>query len=111
MHSVVDLLITHIWWDYAEADSFGRVYHGFNLVEGAAWFVVAALVLRRWARERQSPLEFAYAAAFITFALSDFREAYRLESWLIVAKGLNLIALIALRHYLLKRYYPTSKSY
>lgn len=106
-----DFFITHVWWDYAAADSFGRVYHGFNLVEGIAWFVVALLVLRRYRRERKSSLELVYAAAFATFGLSDFREAYVLESWLIWAKGLNLAALLAMRHYLLQRYYPTSKSY
>lgn len=106
-----DYLVTHVWWDYAAADAFGHVYHGFNLVEGIAWFVVAGLVLRRYRRERNSPLELVYAAAFVTFGLSDFREAYVLESWLIWAKGLNLAALLAMRHYLLQRYYPTSKSY
>jgi hypothetical protein len=47
--------------------------------------------------------------AFLTFGLTDFREAYELASWLVWIKLLNLIALYLLRRIVMKRYYPASK--
>jgi hypothetical protein len=49
------------------------------------------------------------AVAFLTFGLTDFREAYELASWLVWIKLLNLIALYLLRRIVMKRYYPASK--
>jgi hypothetical protein len=53
----------------------------------------------------------AYGIAFLTFGLSDFREAYSLQSWLILFKGANLAALIWLRWQVLRRYYPQSRTF
>jgi hypothetical protein len=50
-------------------------------------------------------------AAFVVFGLTDFREAYRLESWLLLFKGINLVALLWLRHTVIRRWYPASKVY
>jgi hypothetical protein len=47
--------------------------------------------------------------AFFVFGLTDFREAYVLESWLVWAKLANLIALAALRSIVMKRHYPDWK--
>ena len=101
------------WWSYdaAPASAFSRIYRTINLVEGSIWFVLALLVLVRFARHRKSGLELLYAAAFLTFGASDFREAIALETWLILAKGLNLIALVWLRRTILMRYYPTSRTF
>src|SRR5262249_4980434 len=106
-------LLTHAWWRYAPSEPFGfsAVYHWFNLFEGLAWCLVAGLVLRRFLRYRKSPLEIIYALAFVTFGLSDFVEAHALTSWLIIAKGANLVILFALRRHLLRSYYPESKTY
>lgn len=86
-------------------------YHGMNLVEGLVWLIFAGLVLRRYAAHRKSPLELLYALAFVAFGLSDFREAYVLQSWLILFKGVNLAALIYLRWIILRRYYPQARTY
>jgi hypothetical protein len=67
------------------------------------------LALRRYLIQRRSLLELAYAAAFFTFGLTDFREAYELASWLVWLKLLNLIVLIQLRTVVMKRCYPASK--
>lgn len=101
------------WWAYDAAPkaTFSHVYRAINLVEGSIWCVLAALVLLRFARYRKSGLELLYAAAFLTFGASDFREAIALETWLILAKGMNLIALVWLRRTVLMRYYPTSRTY
>jgi hypothetical protein len=99
------------WWDYSAGDDslFGATYHVFNLFEGAAWCGLALLVLRRYAIRRRRPVEIAYAAAFACFGVSDFREAYVLETWLILAKGVNLGLLLWLRNHVLRNYYPRSK--
>ncbi len=102
-----------IWWAYADApaSTFSQVYRAINLVEGSIWCVLAALVLLGFVRHRKSGLELLYAGAFLTFGASDFREAIALETWLILAKGVNLIALVWLRRKVLMRYYPTSRTH
>jgi hypothetical protein len=92
-------------------DRFSHVYHWFNIAEGAAWCAIAYLAMRRFVKHRKSRLEIVYAAAFVTFGVSDFVEAHTLTTWLILAKGANLALLFALRRYLLGRYYPGSKTY
>jgi hypothetical protein len=111
LHSLADWLWFKVWWKHPNPMDpwFSIPYHAFNLFEGACWVVFAGLVLRRFLIYRRSPLELLYALAFFTFGLTDFREAYVLESWLIWIKLINLIVLIRLRSILLKRYYPESR--
>ncbi|APW58674.1 hypothetical protein [Paludisphaera borealis] len=99
------------WWTYPSGGPpwIEIPYHVFNLFEGAVWTLLSALVLRRYLRHRRSAVELAYALAFFTFGLTDFREAYSLQSWLILAKGANLLALFWLRSFVIRRYYPESK--
>jgi hypothetical protein len=108
---VYELLITHTWWQFKPADPLHQAYHWLNLVEGTIWLIFASLVADRFARNRRSWLEIPYAVAFVTFGLSDFREAYRLESWLLLFKGANLVLLLWLRREVIRRCYPTSKVY
>jgi hypothetical protein len=110
---VLRQLLMRSWWRYAatESSTFSASYHWFNLAEGIAWCVIAALVLCRYFKERKSSLEVAYATAFLTFGLSDFVEAWRLTTWLILAKGANLMALFLLRRIILRRHYPESKTF
>ncbi len=112
MNHLLDLLLTRTWWTYDPgADWYAQPYHWINLLEGAAWLVFAGLVLARYVRNRRSKLEWLYALAFVTFGLSDFREVYVVQSWLILAKGVNLGVLFYLRHLVISRYYPQSKTY
>ena len=108
----LDLLVFRSWWRYRPDDTpwvFGP-YHFFNLFEGGVWFVFAGLVIRaRW--PGPAVLEGCYAFAFLTFGLTDFREAYALDSWLIWLKLINLFALMKLRAAVIGRYYPDSKLY
>ncbi len=100
------------WWSYNPSEHwFHQPYHWLNLVEGCLWVLFGLLVLRRFVGNRHSLLEPVYALAFFTFGLSDFREAYVLQPWLIGLKGVNLVVIFALRHHLLKRYYPGSKMF
>jgi len=101
------------WWIYDAADNslFAAVYHAFNLCEGLAWCGLAILVLRRYMKRGHSALEVGYALAFACFGASDLREAYALENWLIAAKGVNLAALLVLRAYVLRNFYPQSKTF
>jgi hypothetical protein len=110
---VLDLLFHHRWWTCSphSATWIEHVTHGFNILEGAAWTVFAALVLARWARHRRSRVEPAYALAFVTFGLTDFREAYALDSWLIAIKLVNLLALFSARRYVIRNFYPESRLY
>src|SRR5487761_1382578 len=91
--------LTRSWWRYSsrEPSSFSEFYHWFNIVEGAAWCVIAGLVSRRFIKHRKSRLEVVYAMAFVAFGLSDFVEARALPTWLILAKGANLSLLFCLR--------------
>ena len=113
MALIHDYLLTHTWWKYdAAADWYASPYHFLNLaVQGCAWLVFAALVLLRYLKHRRSLLELPYALAFALFGLTDFREAYALQSWLILLKGLNLGMLLWLRHIVIRRCYPASRVY
>jgi len=104
-------MVFQTWWSY-ERDAgqwFSTAYHWFNLFEGAAWLIFALLVLRHWRQSRQSARERWYAAAFVTFGLTDFREAWYQQSWLLWVKGVNLLALFRLRRIILRRYYPEAR--
>ena len=109
--SLVEWLVTYTWWRYRSRDAFSQVYHFLNLTEGLIWILFAGLVLARFIRHRRSAWEIMYAAAFLTFGLTDFREAYRVESWLLLIKGLNLGVLFWLRRLVIRRFYPHCKIY
>ena len=96
-------------WDAGRAGLGDVVYRWFNLAEAVAWFAFGVAVLQRWARHRNSPLEIAYAAAFILFGLTDVREAWQQSAMLFALKGVILAALLALRSVLRRRYYADSR--
>jgi hypothetical protein len=111
--SLIDLLWTHTWWSFARDGDlpYSMPYHLFNLLEGCAWILFSVMVLVRRARHQKSGLELWYALAFATFGLTDFREAYYQQSWLIWLKVVNLGLLVWLRNRVMNRLYPTSKLY
>jgi hypothetical protein len=111
--ATVQRWLARSWWHYSPTtpDGFAKIYHWFNLAEGFAWCLIALLVLLRFIKRRNSRLEVLYALAFVAFGLSDFLESRELATWLILAKGVNLAVLFGLRSYLLRRYYPESKTY
>lgn len=112
MDTLSDLLWNHTWWQFLPNESgYSLPYHWLNLIEGSIWILLAALVLVRYLRHRNSKWELWYAFAFLLFGLSDYREAYALQTWLIWAKGINLLTLFYLRRLLIRRYYPTSRTY
>jgi hypothetical protein len=113
LKQVADYLVFRTWWTYGSGNLpwIEIAYHAFNLFEGTVWVVLSGLVLRRFLINRQSTVEVAYALAFFTFGLTDFREAYSLQSWLIWLKAVNLVVLLWLRAIVLKRYYPECKLY
>ncbi len=111
MAAIFDFLFLRTWWTYATARYPAQAipYHFFNLFEGTAWIVFAVLVLVRYARNRRNTIEIWYAVAFFAFGLTDFREAYVLQSWLIWVKLVNLGLLLWLRAIVIRRFYPESK--
>lgn len=113
MTAAIDLLWWRTWWEYRRSPDllYSIPYHWFNLAEGIVWLALGILVLVRRQRHAQSRLELWYAAAFVTFALTDFREAWALQSWLIWIKLANLIALFWLRATVIRRFYPERKLY
>jgi len=113
LRSIVDDLVFRTWWTYRSAYTpwVEVPYRAFNLFEGTVWVVLSGLVLRRFLKHRHSTVEVVYALAFFTFGLTDFREAYALQSWLIWLKAANLLALLWLRALVIRRYYPGSKLY
>jgi hypothetical protein len=112
VHPLVDWLFWHTWWTWhTDKSVFGLVYHGFNLLEAATWISLGVLVLIRYCRHRKSPIEVAYAAAFLAFGLTDVREAWALQSWLIWLKLFNLLVLLWLRARVIRDHYPFSRLY
>ena len=112
MSPLIDLLWNHTWWQYLPDDGgYSLPYHWLNLIEGSIWIWLSVLVLVRYVRHQHSKLELCYSFAFLLFGLSDYREAYLLQTWLVWAKGLNLLALFYLRRLVIRRYYPTSRLY
>lgn len=105
--------LTNSLWRYSvvQPSTFSVAYHWFNLGEGLAWCLIALLVLRRFMKTRRSSLEVVYAIAFVTFGVSDFVEAYALTVWLILAKGVNLLAILSLRRFILRHYYPEARAF
>ncbi len=75
---LLGMLFCKSWWTYGSGNPewFEIPYHFFNLLEGAIWVILSALVLARYIRYRHSIIEVIYSAAFFTFGLTDFREAY-----------------------------------
>lgn len=114
MPDLLDWLWLHTWWSYAGSEDplHAAVYRGINIVEGLFWVGFCVAVLVRHARHpNRQPIEWAYAAAFLCFGLTDFREAIALQSWLIWVKLINLIVLLWLRKRVIKTLYPDSKLY
>jgi hypothetical protein len=111
MSTIVDVLFLQTWWTYATARYPAQAipYHWFNLFEGTAWIVFAFFVLRRYVKHRNSSVEVWYAIAFVLFGLTDLREAWILQSWLIWLKLVILAILLRLRWIVIHRYYPDSK--
>ncbi len=113
MNRVCEILFLTTWWAYDPMDRSAHsvLVHWFNLFEGAAWLAFAALVFRRYHQFRRSRIEVAYGAAFVLFGLTDFREAYSVQSWLLWLKLVILVALFCLRRSVMRRFYPESKVY
>lgn len=111
MTNLIDLLLFHTWWNYSQDNDLpmSEPFHWFNIAEGCVWFVFAALVIVRSVRHHFSAIEAVYAFAFLTFGLSDLREAWVQQSWLIWFKLANLIALFYLRKKVMTQKYPESK--
>lgn len=110
----LDVLFLRTWWTYDRRDRVAWVetpYHAFNLAEGTCWLVLAGLVLRRSLMNRRTPAELSYALAFVAFGLTDFVEAFALNSWLLWLKGITLAVLLRLRRLVIDRHYPGSKLY
>src|SRR3954469_8771654 len=110
---IADDLVFRTWWTYRSGNPpwVEIPYHAFNLFEGTVWVALSGLVLRRFLKYRHASVEVVYALAFFTFGLTDFREAYALQSWLIWLKAANLVILLWLRARVIGRYYPESKLY
>lgn len=113
MSQAMEFIFTHIWWTWNPNDQhwFSRVYHWFNLLEGLTWLVFSVLVIKRFLKHFHSNVEIAYSIAFLTFAATDFREAWEQSSWLIWLKVINLVMLVLLRRRVMQKWYLTSRVY
>ncbi len=98
--------LQYIWWhSHRNAGGwFDVVYPAFNVVEAICWFCVATYVWRRARRHSGPRLEFFYAALWLAFGLTDLREAWAQQTWLILLKGCLLAVLLSLRRIILRRY-------
>ena len=108
-----DSIFTQVWWRYDSQDGswLSEVYHVFNLLEGAIWLILGVLVAQRFRLFHRSRLEIIYSVAFVTFAASDFREAWQQSSGLILLKLCNRLALFWLRRNVMRNFYPEASLY
>lgn len=97
--------MAHPLWRYGPTID-ARIYAGFNLVEAAAWFAIAAWALRRYVGHRRSLVEPLYVALLVVFGFSDVLESHRVTLWLVLAKLLIFSNLIVTRLYLVRVHYP-----
>jgi hypothetical protein len=113
MYRICEILFLTTWWTYDPSDQSAHsiFVHWFNLFEGTAWLIFAALVFRRHLKFRRNRIEVVYALTFVAFGLTDFREAYFVESWLLWLKLAILFALFCLRRSVMRRFYPESRVY
>lgn len=112
MANLVQWLWLHTWWSYAGSEDplHATIYRGINIVEGLFWVGFCVAVLLRHARNPgRQRIEWVYAATFLCFGFTDFREAIALQSWLIWVKLVNLIVLLYLRKRVMKSLYPQGK--
>ncbi len=104
----------HVWIDrflgfeihatpWTDMGSGAWVYVGFNLIEAAAWTAIAARVVWRAWRRPHGRAPWAYAAAFLAFAVTDLIEMDRLTVGLLATKGVALIAILACRRLVIAR--------
>jgi hypothetical protein len=84
-------------------------YFGFNGFEAVAWFVIAAIVFRRWQRNRKTGLEVAYALLFLLFGITDVLELDSLPVWRLLVKAVICVMLFAVRYRIITVVYPGAK--
>ncbi|MEM9253067.1 MAG: hypothetical protein AAGB29_12020 [Planctomycetota bacterium] len=101
--------MAHVLWRVDYADPLSATYSVINLLEAVAWFAVAAWVLRRHVKQGGGGWNYAYAAAFVVFGLSDVLESQMVPIWLVAAKGVIFGLILWLRYEVLRRYYPGRK--
>jgi hypothetical protein len=99
----------HVLWRVNYGDPLAASYSVVNLLEACAWLTVAAWVIRRHVKQGGGVWNFAYAAAFVVFGLSDVMESQIVPIWLIAAKGFIFATILWLRWVVLRRYYPGQK--
>lgn len=105
-----DWLLWLEWHRFEPGNSWHLLYAGWNCAEGCCWLWCAWLVWRRWRMLKQSRLlEPIYAGLFVLFGLSDFYEAWRVPSWLLLAKLGILIALLLVRRHVRRHLHPGAK--
>ncbi len=93
MKAAIDFLFLRTWWKYSNRQ-IPRPSDSVSLVQlvrrdPPGWFSPpwSSFAMEK---HRNSSIELWYALAFALFGLSDYREAWILESWLIGAKLINL---------------------
>jgi uncharacterized membrane protein len=98
-------------WRYSETlpTPYQPIYRTVNCVEALIWLGFAVAVVYRNRRHRRSSLELFYAGLFFIFAMTDVREMFVVQPWLILFKGLVLVGILWVRHVVRKRFYPESK--
>ncbi len=110
MSEFLKALWSEPWWTFDQqvASFWGHLYRGFNIFEGIVWVVFALVVFWRYLRRGQSFWEIVYAIAFLLFGLTDFREASTISAPLVLVKGIILILLLRLRHFVIKNCYTNA---
>ncbi|GDY15114.1 hypothetical protein LBMAG53_39920 [Planctomycetota bacterium] len=94
----IDILWFVPWWQRGGDGWFDLIYPAFNLAEATCWMVCAGFVLYRWWRSGRSRwLEPGYAAALVTFGVTDLLESQSISGWLVAAKIGNALLLWWLR--------------
>ncbi len=105
-----EFLFVELWrYSATQPTPYQPIYCTINGVEALIWLGFAVAVVYRNRRHRRSSLELFYAGLFFIFAMTDVREMFVVQPWLILFKCVILVALLWVRHVIRKRHYPEAK--
>lgn len=113
MNDWANALLWRTWWRWdVDGEGWKNVaYHSFNFLEVATFACLGMLILKRYYVNRRSSLEACYGVGYLLLSLTDVREAYVMQPWLIWAKLALIVPILIWRSRVIREFYPSSRVY